>query len=232
MMYPQPPVLREPGALHPSIVRRNNLMSEMDESARPVEKPESSMTEITPMWRSFRRRVSSVTVEELRRLFDWSLPGPRIYQLRPGEPLYPCRPSERREISKGNYREWQEFPCRDQNKWTYQTGRFTTWLRTAEMKEALSHGHLIACHEALIFVRGNEDRRRWAKLRREVFKRDGRRCMRCGSVNGEMHVDHIKPWQNFPELRYDVGNLQVLCRACHEWKGAQDRARGPRKDEG
>lgn len=274
------------------------------------------MAKITPTWRSFRRRVTRIVVEELRCLFDWSLPGRRIYGLQPGdrfyivakvdietpEPLYPCRPSEHREYYKTVYHlkqdyvdaialkilksdserkawrryqefliawhkgktsktweeylnakergivrrvnnhlakhsrrgDWesvkhkafQEFPCQDKCMWTYPTGRFTTWLRTAEIKEALSRGHLIACHEALISVQGNEDRRQWAQLRREVFKRYGRRCMRCGSVTGEMHVDHIKPWRNFPNLRYDVNNLQVLCRTCHEWKGVHGLRRG------
>jgi 5-methylcytosine-specific restriction endonuclease McrA len=189
------------------------------------------MAETVPAWRSFRRRISSLTVEELRPLYDWSLLGPRIYQLSQDkqfhivakvdvytpEPLYPCRPSEVRWIQ--HKLSSQEFPDRDESKWTYPTGRFTTWLRTAEIKEALARGHLLKCHEALISIRGNEDRRRWERLRQQVFKRYGRRCMRCGRTSGEMHVDHIKPWRDFPELRYDQDNMQVLCCSCHEWKG-------------
>jgi HNH endonuclease len=201
-------------------------------------KAETDVAEISPISRSFRRRVKRITVEELRLLFDWSLSGTRIFHLQPGErfyiaakvgvdapePLYPYRQGESRRVAKGDYRQWQEFPCRDQDKWTYPRGRFTTWLRTAEIEQALSRGHLIACYEALIFLRGHEDRRRWAQLRREVFKRHGHRCMRCGSVDSELQVDHVKPWRSFPDLRYDVNNLQVLCRTCHERKGEEDNS--------
>lgn len=287
-------------------------MNEMDESVRPVQRPGNSMAGITPTWRSFRRRVRCIAVEELCRLFDWSLPGWRIYGLQRGErfyivakvdvetpePLYPCRPSERRDYQQTVYRlkreyvdaaaqrllksaaereawrkyqeflgaheegrtkgtwdehldaterdivrranerirrharkrDWEpakvkafhEFPCRDESKWTYPTGRFTTWLRTAEIRDALARGHVMRCHEVLISLRGNEDRTRWERLRTEVFKRYGRRCMRCGSTSGEMHVDHVKPWRDFPELRYNADNLQILYHACHEWKGRTD----------
>jgi 5-methylcytosine-specific restriction endonuclease McrA len=36
-----------------------------------------------------------------------------------------------------------------------------------------------------------------------------------------MHIDHVKLWSKYPELRYDAENLQVLCRECHAWKEAQ-----------
>ena len=189
-----------------------------------------------PAWRSFRRRVTAVTVEELRLLFDWSLPGPRLYRLSRDdrfyivakvvvdtpEPVYPCRPSERREISRGgSVRVQQEFPSDNQSQWTYPTGRFTTWLKTEEIRDALARGRLIQCHEAFIAVINTEHARRWQSLRKKVLRLYGRTCMRCGSTSGEMHLDHVKAWAKFPDLRYDPGNLQVLCRECHAWKEAQ-----------
>jgi len=192
----------------------------------------------TPTWRSYRRRVTSVTVEELRLLFDWSLPGPRLYRLSQGdrfyivakvvvetdEPVYPCRPSEHRAVSGGSgVRVGREFPCWDESKSTYPTGRFTTWLATDEIRHALAHGCLIQCHEAFIARINVEHNRSWQKLRNQMFRLYGRACMRCGCTHGEMHIDHIKPWSKAPELRYDPENLQVLCRACHAWKEAQGR---------
>jgi len=269
-----------------------------------------------PTWRSFRKRVGHVTVEELRLLFDWSLPGPRLYQLseddrfyivakvvvETDEPVYPCRPSEHREVSGGGayhvkqevvnavtqllkhvkereawrkYEEfraalegiesktleeclsteerelvrriwsrislragnpsgagkhnWEhvavrvrrEFPCWDESKWTYPTGRFTTWLATDEVRNALAHDRLIQCHEVFFAVINVEHNRRWQKLRNQMFRLFGRTCMRCGCTTGEMHIDHIKPWSRAPEQRYDPENLQVLCRECHAWKEAQ-----------
>ena len=281
------------------------------------------------MWRSFHHRVASVTIEDLRLLFDWSLPGPRLYRLSPedrfyivakvelntDEAIYPCRPSEYRNVSKGSeYRvkrkiadavtqnlksskereawrkfdeflaacnsgvskkkiakylsteeresiqriqnrivrragnrsgegqhNWervsgtvrQEFPCRCESKCTYPTGRFVTWLRTDEIRLALNHGHLVKCHDVLISITNIEHKQVWQKLRNKVFKRYGRACMRCG-MTGAMDVDHIKPWSKFPEQRYDLENLQVLCVACHAWKGTQETEmdfRGTRHDE-
>lgn len=58
-----------------------------------------------------------------------------------------------------------------------------------------------------------------------VKRRDGNICQLCG-LDGNiacndckrkpvMHIDHIKPWKEFPELRLDVSNGRVLCADCH-----------------
>ena len=120
---------------------------------------------------------------ELRLLFDWSSPGGRRYQLRQkdrfyvvakvvvetDEPVYPCRPSEYREVSGGSgVRVRQEFPCRDKGKSTYPTGRFTTWLLTDEIRHALAHDRLIQCHELFIAMINVEHNRLWQKLRNQI----------------------------------------------------------------
>lgn len=190
----------------------------------------------TPAWRSLRRRVTRVTIEELRLLFDWSLPGARLYRLSQkdrfyivakvvvatDEPVYPCRPGEYRQVSRGSgVRVRQEFPCWDKGKSTYPTGRFTTWLATDEIRHALVHDRLIQCHELFIAMINVEHNRLWQKLRNQMFRLYGRTCMRCGCTIGEMHIDHVKPWSKYREGRYDPENLQVLCRDCHAWKTAQ-----------
>ncbi|MCO5072073.1 MAG: HNH endonuclease [Rhizobiaceae bacterium] len=72
----------------------------------------------------------------------------------------------------------------------------------------------------------------WRRLRMEVLKEYGRRCMCCGAVPSDkaMHgarvrivVDHIKPLAKFWELRLDRTNLQVLCDECNKGKGAWDQ---------
>lgn len=71
----------------------------------------------------------------------------------------------------------------------------------------------------------------WRKLRYEVLKKYGRRCMACGARPGApsnpwhgdvMHVDHIIPRSKRPDLALDINNLQVLCEPCNIGKGNRD----------
>lgn len=67
--------------------------------------------------------------------------------------------------------------------------------------------------------------REWYELRYRALKRHGARCQCCGATPSDgvkMHVDHIKPRSKFPELQWDIDNLQVLCEKCNLGKGAWD----------
>ena len=57
------------------------------------------------------------------------------------------------------------------------------------------------------------DRRRWARLRRQVFRRDGWRCRACGRA-GRLECDHVTPLDAGGDP-YALANLQALCRGCH-----------------
>lgn len=52
------------------------------------------------------------------------------------------------------------------------------------------------------------------QLLKLVLKRDGYSCVLCGKC-GELHVDHIKSWRDYPELRFDENNCRTLCVGCH-----------------
>jgi hypothetical protein len=54
----------------------------------------------------------------------------------------------------------------------------------------------------------------WSKLRKVIFKRDGRICALCKSTE-RLHIDHIFPRSKFPHLSLDPNNMQVLCRDCN-----------------
>jgi 5-methylcytosine-specific restriction endonuclease McrA len=53
----------------------------------------------------------------------------------------------------------------------------------------------------------------WDKLR-AAFVVANPVCQRCWRVPTEI-VHHIKPIDQYPELRLDWDNLQSLCRKCH-----------------
>ncbi len=56
--------------------------------------------------------------------------------------------------------------------------------------------------------------------RRDVFKRDNYKCVKCGFASkgkrpSDIHADHIKPFTLFPELRFEIENGRTLCIPCH-----------------
>ena len=57
--------------------------------------------------------------------------------------------------------------------------------------------------------------------RTAVFERDDYTCIWCGlkSGNGKavtLHADHIKPFADYPELRFAIDNGRTLCVECHK----------------
>jgi 5-methylcytosine-specific restriction endonuclease McrA len=69
------------------------------------------------------------------------------------------------------------------------------------------------------FLRQQERQRVTAKVRFEVFARDGNRCRVCGTTAEvePLHVDHIIPISKGG--RSDLHNLQTLCQTCNLGKG-------------
>lgn len=54
---------------------------------------------------------------------------------------------------------------------------------------------------------------KWRKFRNQLLQRQPL-CNRCTALGEEVH--HIVPRHIAPERMYDVGNCEVLCKACHE----------------
>lgn len=62
----------------------------------------------------------------------------------------------------------------------------------------------------------------WRRLRMAAIHLHGARCMCCGASPADgvvIHVDHIKPRRDFPELALSMRNVQILCGACNHGKG-------------
>lgn len=64
-----------------------------------------------------------------------------------------------------------------------------------------------------------DDRRyiRGIQWREAILTRDLRTCQSCSAQPEEkkLHAHHIKPWEFYPELRYELSNGLTLCNKCH-----------------
>lgn len=68
----------------------------------------------------------------------------------------------------------------------------------------------------------------WSK---EVKKRDSftcRSCLKQHSSGKGLHAHHIKSWELYPELRFEVSNGKALCADCHKALEAQIRRQNAR----
>lgn len=65
---------------------------------------------------------------------------------------------------------------------------------------------------------------KWLILKRFAMNLFGERCMSCGLSQGfskgndEIQVDHVLPQSKYPDLAYDLDNLQILCKKCNHEK--------------
>ena len=52
--------------------------------------------------------------------------------------------------------------------------------------------------------------------RNAVFVCNNYTCQICGTRGGRLHVDHIKSFARYPDLRFNVSNGRTLCVECHK----------------
>lgn len=62
-------------------------------------------------------------------------------------------------------------------------------------------------------IRNGLEYRLW---REAVFSRDNWTCVWCGLRGVYIEADHIKPFANYPELRFAIDNGRTLCLPCHK----------------
>jgi 5-methylcytosine-specific restriction endonuclease McrA len=67
---------------------------------------------------------------------------------------------------------------------------------------------------------------KWKVFREQILRERGEVCEDCGAdgvmIDRHMHVDHIIPRAEAPELMFEPLNVRVLCPSCHSSKTAQD----------
>lgn len=61
--------------------------------------------------------------------------------------------------------------------------------------------------------------------RKAVYERDNYTCQKCNKRGGRLEAHHIKPWSDYPEVRFDVNNGMTLCETCH----AHEHKREPKR---
>jgi len=49
---------------------------------------------------------------------------------------------------------------------------------------------------------------------KKALERDLYKCKQCASTH-VLHVHHIKNWEEYPNLRFDINNVITLCKSCH-----------------
>jgi 5-methylcytosine-specific restriction enzyme A len=72
---------------------------------------------------------------------------------------------------------------------------------------------------------------RWQKLAWKVKVRDAFTCQMCGFMSAAkfaLSVDHRQPHRGDEVLFWDEGNLQTLCKPCHDGE-KQRQERGARR---
>lgn len=122
------------------------------------------------------------------------------------------------------------FTCSKEceNVFSQEKKRIKKMNQVKDKKRAIAFAmrNLINKRNALLRARSPADSfygsEKWLKLRYYALNHYGRKCMCCHATDLELHVDHIKPRSLFPELQWELDNLQILCRQCNLGKSNDD----------
>ena len=94
-----------------------------------------------------------------------------------------------------------------------------TRARMSLAKQKVKHYHWKGGITPLsVKIRTSPEMKLW---RETVFQRDKYTCVWCNAKNGNGHTvilnaDHIKPFAQYPELRFAIDNGRTLCIDCHK----------------
>lgn len=77
-------------------------------------------------------------------------------------------------------------------------------------KEKIANGY------KLITPENKLERARFRQTaQKQVFERDDYTCQMCGERGGKLQADHIQPWAEYVDGRFDINNCRTLCMTCH-----------------
>lgn len=75
----------------------------------------------------------------------------------------------------------------------------------------------------------------WKRLRLDVLVRDGfecRACQRIDPTGRQLVADHIHPHRGDPERFWALGNIQTLCKPCHDGDKQREERAAPAAPRG
>lgn len=122
------------------------------------------------------------------------------------EPAYP-----------GEERPPREVEHRERMRWIVEEAKASEALRREDDEVAWAQRLLAGERSAKTEQRGASDRPA-RDLRRQVWERDGGRCVECGSTF-DLQYDHVIPFALGGATTFE--NLQILCSRCNQRKGQQ-----------
>jgi len=96
----------------------------------------------------------------------------------------------------------------DSMKRAFKEGRIKCPLRTGSANPNWKGG-------ITVIKRGIRHSREYLLWKKAVLERDNYTCIWCSSKEN-LHVDHIKRFSDYPELRFVIDNGRVLCFLCHK----------------
>lgn len=117
---------------------------------------------------------------------------------------------------------WQQSPLNPRRRTRYEL-RESKLRQFAERRQrAQEKGQwatlFAATSTAIVFYASNK----WKRIRFQAIQKYRRTCCSCGRTPDHgvfLQVDHIKPRFLYPELAFDINNLQILCQDCNFGKG-------------
>ena len=107
---------------------------------------------------------------------------------------------------------------------TQYVKQFLMWINCGRGRERKDGRRLGIEHYQEVIESSVEDPK-WQKARYFALKDSNGSCCLCGRTvkdGVKLHVDHIKPRSLYPELTYELSNLQVLCCDCNIGKSNLD----------
>ena len=122
------------------------------------------------------------------------------------------------KMSKNSAKYWLGKKLSDEHKKKVSiatTGKKNgNWGNPSGIKGARAGGWKGGITAKHLLIRTSKEYKLW---RTAVFERDDFTCIWCGDdKGGNLEADHIKPFAQYPELRFAIDNGRTLCHNCHK----------------